>query len=97
MNQFQLFLHPDNDRISIIETDNRRLKSITEVVVHPLFNKTEVIRHCYPTRQQIHSKRYYITSRDKHISTLTCTMDEAIETSKTILKEKCPYESYVNT
>jgi len=96
MKQQQLFLNPKKDCISILEVDNRRLTKITEVIIHPLFNKIEVRKLEYPTRNQIHSKRYYITSRDEHIATLTSTLDEAIETSKRLLKEKCPYESYVN-
>lgn len=86
-------LFTDKKSITIIELKNNRLMGIYEIINYPLFKKTEIKKLEYPTRQQLHSKRYYVTKTQEHIATLqNVTIDEAITRAKDLLKQISLYE-----
>ena len=86
-------LFTDRKSVTVIELKNNRLTGIYEVVNYPLFKKTEAKKLEYPTRQQMHSKRYYVTKTQEHVATLqNITIDEVITRAKNLLKQLSPYE-----
>lgn len=86
-------LFTDKKSITIVELKNNRLTGIYEIINYPLFKEIETRKLEYPTRQQLHSKRYYVTKTQEHVATLqNITIDEAIIRAKDILKQISLYE-----
>lgn len=89
--KYELFTNKKS--ITIIELKDNKLVGIYEIINYPLFKETEVKKLEYPTRQQLHSKRHYVTKTQDHIATLqNVTLDEAITRAKNLLKQISLYE-----
>ena len=93
MMNFELFRKGKNrEGVTIIQIKNGRLENIHEVVFLPLFKKHSIETLTYPTRQQMHSKRYYIMKNKTHLTTCKhVNLKHAIEVAKKIILKDCTY------
>jgi len=88
MIQFQLFMNPKNkSEVVIVELKHKRLKNLHEVTYYPLLKEQDNETLKYPTRQQMHSKRYYVTKNYDKVCVLNDTgLDEAWEKARDVFR-----------
>jgi len=98
MNDYKIFTDPKNEScVTVIELKNRRLSTIHELIHYPLFQEVEKKELSYPTRQQLHSKRYYITKHQNLVYVLNnSNLHKALDKAKELLIQNSHYGSQVN-
>jgi hypothetical protein len=97
MAKFTYDLFTDHNTVTIFELKDNRLNKIYESSF--LLGTMETNEIKYPTRQQMHSKRYYVTRNHVHICTLVDTNLQNAKKNAYMILERIskPYQLYEAT
>ena len=83
-----------SETVTMVELQHGRLKNIHTVVYLPLFESYDIQKLDYPTRQQMHSKRNYISNNYTFIQeTKRIGIKNAIEIAKELICKNGLYEN----
>lgn len=95
MKQFNASFY-DNSKgsvyIILIEPISNRLYGIYRLTYYPLFNEYELLNLQYPSRQQLHSQRYYVQRNYTYLNKLVGTLNEITIRAKTLVNQEECYD-----